>query len=145
MDQVKRDIQINKDGQLVTRGYSRENDEELIDLGTVDRQLSVSQSIAIRLKTHLEEFTMHPQIGNELMKILGERNTRETANLGKNLLINTIIKDNYINESDLSIEVIPMSETMLLFTINAQVGPFTYVTMLLELDLVSGIRRVIES
>lgn len=143
MKYKKKDIAITDNGELATTISHDEEGNELKDLSLVFNTGAVKQSVNVRLKTNIREFLLHPNVGNELSNIVGERNTRETAELGRQYLINAITKYNYIERETLSITAIPSDEKTIIYTIQIYNEPHNSISFVLEIDLEDGIRRVI--
>lgn len=139
----KIDIGINDIGDLAISTRTDLDGNEITDISLVSGDYAVRQSVMFRLKTNLNELFMHPYIGNKLLEIIGRKNTRETAELGKRFLLDTIVRYNYINEQDVEIEAIPMDENTIIYTIQIIDTPYSIVSFVLELDLHDGVRRVI--
>ena len=139
----KIDIGINDIGDLIISTRTDSDGNEITDISLVNEDYAVRQSVMFRLKTNLNELFMHPYIGNKLLEIIGHKNTRETAELGKRFLLDTIVKYNYINEQDVAIEAIPIDENTIIYTIQISDTPYSIINFVLELDLQDGVRRVI--
>lgn len=139
----QKDIAFTPEGDLHTVEYLDESGTLLKDFMGVTGEDHVRQSVLIRLKTNLKEFLLHPQIGNQLNEIIGKRNTRETAELGRAFLHRAILRENFIAEQDLSIETLPSDANAILYIVKVSTGWNETVTMILEMDLQEGIRRLV--
>lgn len=142
---MKKDIKISDNGDL-------DIDSTVINAGTEDQQIlrdfantldesSIRQSMYVRLKTNLQEFFLHPDVGNDLAKLIGKRNTRENAERGRLYIINAIVNKNYIDKSELEVNAIPIDSSTIVYSI--QVKSNDNINFTLEVDLDKGIRRLI--
>lgn len=138
------DLAVSDEGDLIIYHKEDKDGKEHGQLTLVKGSEEVLQSVNIRLRTNLFEFFMHPDIGNQLLEIVGQRNTRETAERGRRYLISTILRHNkVIKEEHLVITVTPLDTNTLLYIIKIADGLFSSIDMMLELDLQQGIRRVV--
>lgn len=138
-----KDITLSATGDLEIIEKLDEEDNVLKDFSLISNVDEASQLINTRLKTNLKEFFLHPNIGNGLVNIIGKRNTRETAEIGKTYIIDSIIKENYIQPKDIEISYMPTDERTLIYIIKILIDNFNYVSVVLEVDLQEGIRRVL--
>lgn len=67
------------------------------------------QDIAFRLRTDHGDFTPHPDVGADLMELIGEPNTRETVKFGESKITNSLTHDTRIRSIDLYVRGVPIS------------------------------------
>ena len=134
------DIALSDDGDLVFH-ITEDNQYEI---SLVKGSEQVIQGVEVRLKTNLMELFLHENFGNRLLDIIGKRNTRETADLGRRFLMDTILRENrIIDPAHLKISATPLDASKLMYIIKIADSPFSSVDIMLEVDLEHGIRRVV--
>lgn len=138
-----KDIAFTAEGDLHTIEYEAPDGTLLKDFMGIAGEDHIRQSAIIRLKTNMREFLLHPQIGSQLGEIIGKRNTRETAEQGRIFLNRAILRENFILEQDVSIQTLPSDANAILYIIKINTGWNETVTMILEMDLQEGIRRLV--
>lgn len=114
----------------------------LTDFSLVSDEHAIKQSVDFRLKTNIRELFLHPEVGNELIEIIGKRNTRETAQEGINYIIKAISLNNYIPREQVIVEAIPTETNKIVFIVNIDYREIKAFKIVLEVDLQEGIRRV---
>ena len=139
------DLALSEDGDLIFPNIIKDDySTGFKTIALVSGNEEVIQNISVRLKTNLRELFLHQDFGNALLKIIGQRNTRETAELGKQYLKNTILRENQIIKPEhLDITATPLDLNKILYIIKIADSPFSAIDMILEVDLQQGIRRVI--
>lgn len=77
--------------------------------------LVTKQIIIIRLKTEDPDWRIHPEIGGNLSDLIGLPNTRETGQLGVELITSSLCRDGLVDEGALSVRPVPISNEEILF------------------------------
>ena len=114
-------LYVDAAGEISTE----EADGELIrDIAMQVSSLVDKQVIINRLKTDDPDWVLHPDIGSNLSDLIGLPNTRETGDLGVELIERSLCGDGYINETNLSVRPVPVSSEEILFyiTVNFVTG-----------------------
>ena len=138
MPQIKDDIDLffNSAGDLAldNTGDIASTEHDLL--------LSFKQEIYNRVKSDLQDWSMYSWIGAELSEIIGEPNTRETAEIGKEKIKSALTIGAFLSAEDVNIKYIPISNDTLMYVldINVEATPengYTSevkVTLLLDID-----------
>ena len=134
----KIDLGITDNGDFMTITHNG-----LTDFSLVNDEYALRQSVNFRLKTNIRELFLHEEIGNELIEIIGKRNTKETALLGINYITKAISLNNYIPQDQINIEAIPADNNKIVFVIDINYREIKAFKIILEVGLQDGIRRVI--
>jgi hypothetical protein len=139
-----KDLAFSDDGDLVVEKITTETGEVKTTLLTVRGKDELLQNISNRIKTNLMELFLHEDYGNRLMKMVGKRNTRENAERGRQFLIDTILRNNEVLiEDHLEVIATTTGPEEILYIIRIQTTPFSTVDMVIELNLLEGVRRII--
>lgn len=69
----------------------------------------LQQDIAFRLRTDYDDFTPHPEIGADLVELIGEPNTREVVKFGETKIIHSLTHDARIRNVDLYVRGVPVA------------------------------------
>lgn len=110
------------------------------DLDMADASGTLKQDIVFRVKTDFGDFEPHPDIGADLVEIIGEPNTRETCMIGEGKIVNCLVRDGRVLNSDLVVKGVPISRDSLVYYIFVKNGTTTLnVTPDMEFDLSRGI------
>jgi len=83
----------------------------------------------------------YDNIGADMEEILGEPNTEETANIGKNKIIKSLTEDSLFNLDEIFIKVVPISKNDILYMIALKSSYESNKPIVInaKLDLVKGI------
>jgi len=95
------DIKVSPSGDLTVAANG--------DFALADPSGVLKQDITFRLKTDFSDFTPHPDIGADLSSLIGEQNTKVTAQIGEEKIIRSLTKDGRINGKDLTVKAVPIS------------------------------------
>ena len=88
-----------------------------------DMLLSFRQECLNRVKSELQDWALHPWLGAGLSVIVGEPNTKSTAEKGKELIENALTMGAFVNSNDVNIKYIPVSNDALVYIIEVAVVP----------------------
>jgi phage baseplate assembly protein W len=138
---IKKDIAIDGLGDIKIGSYADSDNILQKDFSSVKGSNSIEQTVRIRLKTRLEEFFLHPEVGCELNEIIGKRNTKENAEKGRIFIYNAIKTESYIDESQIEVKAFPVDANKIVYSIN--INNEEEVVFALELDLEEGTRRLV--
>lgn len=69
---------------------------------------TLQQDIAFRARTEYNDFEPHPDVGADLQSLIGEPNTRESAQEGERKLFVSLTKDGRIMPQDLRVKATPI-------------------------------------
>jgi hypothetical protein len=103
------DLALGKDGDIADTSH--------------DVLKSLRQEIRTRIRSSLEDWAMHPSIGANLDEIIGEPNNKATAETGKNRIIDSLIRDNFMTEGDVKVKYVPVDDHRILYIITVSVAP----------------------
>lgn len=84
---------------------------------------SFRQEIRTRVRSALEDWEMHPEIGADLDEIIGEPNNKQTAEKGKSRIIDSLIRDNFMSETDIKVKYVPVDQNRILYILTVSVTP----------------------
>lgn len=99
------DTEMGSDGKLIRDIYVAEG----LD---VDKQIIMN-----RLQTDSPDWFHHPQMGGNLSDLIGEPNTRETAQRGVNYIMNALTYRGLYNPTQVMVRPVPIGQHQLLFFI----------------------------
>lgn len=88
-----------------------------------DILLSLKQEIRNRVKSDLSDWTVHPWIGAGLTEIVGEPNSKETAEIGKEKILNSLTTGAFVAAQDVNITYMPVSKDAIAYRIKISVEP----------------------
>lgn len=114
------DVRVTDDGDLVLG-----EDGDFLVSGPVR---TAQQDIAFRYRTQFADFGLHPLVGADLGKLLGEPNNRANADRIKGSVRRALTRDGRFRDSALAVEVVPVSPEAILILIavtDTIEGPFT--------------------
>lgn len=94
------------------------------------------QLISSRFRTDAPDWYLYPDLGANISELAGELNSRETAERGKQMILQAMIHDNAYSEGQLEITPVPVSLNEILYDIkiNSEENVFRY-TYLLDLEI----------
>jgi len=105
------DLTVGPDGDLADTAH--------------DPLLSLRQEIRTRVRSSTQDWELHEDLGADLDEIIGEPNTRETGLAGRALIISSLTRDGFIDESDIEIRETPVDRHTILYRIKISVAPTT--------------------
>lgn len=119
MPQVKDDIDLffNSSGD-----FALDSTGDIASTGS-DMLLSFKQEIYNRLKSDLQDWSMYSWIGAGLSEIIGEPNSRETAEIGKEKIESALTIGAFLSAEDVNIKYIPVAKDALMYIIRVSVEP----------------------
>ena len=103
------DLAIGKDGDIADTSY--------------DVLRSLRQEVRTRVRSSLEDWELHPNLGSDLDEIIGLPNNRDTAETGKARIIESLVRDNFMSEGDIKIKYVPVDRHRLLYILTISVAP----------------------
>ncbi len=121
------DIRISETGDLLLGSPMTDLDGNIIldiydkpirSLEYVKKYDTKNQMINVRLKTERSDFYIYPRIGTALSDLVGEPNTRETAQKGVEDIIRALTYDGLVNILNLTVKPIPVNSEEILYLIN---------------------------
>lgn len=117
MPVVNNDLYFNEEGDLVIS-----SNKDLQDTGN-NQYRSLIQGIRARLNFRQGEWPYKGSlIGANLSDFYGLPNTRETGELIKTRVINTLTSDDFISLKNLFVDVIPLTKNLINIKIDINVG-----------------------
>lgn len=107
-------LYVNPLGDVTTES----TEGELIrDIPLQVSYLSEKQVIINRLKTDNPDWLLHKEIGGDLSELIGLPNTRQTGQIGRELIEKSLTSDGFIGLKDLIVRPVPISSSEILFHI----------------------------
>jgi hypothetical protein len=90
---------------------------QVVDLALSYGQDVIKQIVYARIKTQAPDWFVHPELGGNLEDLIGEPNTRETADKGVTLITNALKYGDFLEDTDFTIRVMPVNRDEILFVI----------------------------
>jgi hypothetical protein len=123
------DLFITEDGDLVISDN---------DLKTVSGDSFREQSAINRIKSVKSDW-FYDNVGADMEEILGEPNTREVAEIGKNKIISVLTEDNLFEIDEVFVKVVPIKKYSLLYMVAIKSNSGSPIAINVKLDLVRGV------
>lgn len=102
---------LDEDGNEILNEHGR----PIKDFKLTENTESLEQDIRNRVRTNSPEWKLHSSIGGNLEDIIGQKNTRKTAELGANKIMQTLTYDKRIARDDISIKPVPTAHDEVTF------------------------------
>lgn len=107
-----------------------------------DPLLSFRQECFNRIKSETNDWQIHEWIGGDLQELIGEPNSRETAERGKEKIENALTIGAFVNIEDVNIKYVPISRDVLMYVVKIAVEPtesngltdFVQINLLLDIN-----------
>ena len=137
---------MDENGAILYKHYDGTIDTEPGEDGKEIRDLAYSrgfetekQIIINRLKTDAPDWFHHPLMGGNLSDLIGEPNTRETGELGANLILAALTYRGLYNSGQLSVRPIPISAQEIMFMVTISRNYDTAIRVPIVFDLEHGV------
>ncbi|UOE58073.1 hypothetical protein IRB79_27815 (plasmid) [Cytobacillus oceanisediminis] len=128
-------VYVDSAGEISTES----TEGELVrDIPLAVSYMSEKQVIMNRLRTDNPDWQQHDEIGADLSELIGLQNTRETGQLGVQLIEKCLTYDDFIKPEDLFIRPVPISPGEILFYITIN-RPAAEMTIAVVMDLEHGL------
>jgi len=126
------DIQVDASGDLKVAANG--------DLQLAAPSGVLKQDVAFRLRTELYDFIPHTDLGTNLDSLIGEPNTKATANNGEQMIVNSLTSDGRIFPGDLMVKGVPINLSTIMYYVFIRDGMTTFnVTPSVAMDLNNGL------
>lgn len=79
--------------------------------------VSFMQEAQTRLRGELYDWALHPHIGASLTDLVGETNSRETAEDGKTRIIAALTKDSFVDTLRIKVRYVPVGLHKILYSV----------------------------
>lgn len=122
------DLFLTLDGDLSLNGNKD------IAMVTTSLQNDVQQ-VYIRLMTEPGDFHSYPSLGVDLSSLYGKPQTRETGELGKNLIMSALEREGIFRGRNISVVAVPTSPDTIRFDVHIQSGANQPVTLSIKQNL----------
>lgn len=107
-----------------------------------DMLLSFRQEVLNRVRSEAQDWTLYPWLGAGLSELIGEPNSRETAEIGKEKIMNSLTIGAFVVAEDVNIKYVPVTHDSMMYTIKIDVEPteengyvdIVQTTLLLDFD-----------
>lgn len=124
------DIGITKDGDLILGmpvtdkdgNVVYENGKELLDFSLKQDFEETKQMIYSRLKTEKWDWYIYPLIGTALSDLVGQPNTKETAEVGIDNIIKALTYDGLFNALQVEVKAVPVNIDEIVFMVKIQIS-----------------------
>lgn len=97
------DIEVDDDGDLVLDSNG--------DLKLASAQRTALQDIIMRVRTGLNDLSIHPLFGADIVNLVGEPNTPETAEKIKARVYKSLVRDGRFGSSTVRVDVVPVGRS----------------------------------
>lgn len=94
-----------------------ENGEHVVDLALSYHKDVLKQIVYARVVTQAPDWFIHPKLGGNLEDLIGEPNTRSTAEAGINLINNALTYGDFLKDEEFIVKAIPVNREEVLFII----------------------------
>lgn len=145
------DIKITDDGDLVLgpplldSNYEvvlDENGNSMNDIALSEGIDAVDQSINIRLKTEKGDMYLQQMVGQKLGELIGKRNTRENAYMGRDNIIQALTYGGLFKPSQVEVVAVPADKTSVIYHVRTTLEDGTVHKFNLLFDFENGVRRL---
>lgn len=75
----------------------------------------LKQDITFRLRTDYNDFEPHPEVGADLIELIGEPNTRDTSKQGEAKIVHSLTYDGRVRNMDLYVRAVPIAQDKIVF------------------------------
>ena len=117
MKYSERDISFFKNDNFMGDIQIEDNDFKL-----VENEKSIKQEVMNRLKTNNPDWVFHPNNGADLEDLRGMEQSRETAEKGKQNIMECLTHDGKFSSVDIRIEPVPTARNEITYFIFMNVG-----------------------
>ena len=94
-----------------------------------------AQQAYIRMMTEVGDFAVYPQLGTKLNALVGMPNTPETAEYGRQMILDNFKLDQVFAGLKLDVKAVPTSETVVRFDIHITSGSRSQLILSIEQNL----------
>ena len=101
------DIQVTPSGDIALG-----SNKDLVMIATSG---VLKQDITFRLRTDYNDFSPHPEIGADLVELIGEPNTRPVSKLGESKIVHSLTYDGMVRNLDLYVRGVPVSSEKIVY------------------------------
>lgn len=88
-----------------------------------DMILSFRQEVRNRVKSDFMDWVIHPWLGAGLTEIVGEPNSKETAEIGKEKILNSLTTGAFVAAEDVNITYMPVSKDAIVYIVKINIEP----------------------
>lgn len=98
---------------------------------------SLVQEVKTRLMSDQQDWGLFPRVGAGLSALVGQPNTKETAEDGKAKIISALSRDGLVSPDDLSVKYLPVSRDTIMYRLTIAVAStaFNYKTQYVQIKL----------
>jgi hypothetical protein len=124
------DLKITDEGDLVVSAWG--------DLETVETRFhNYAQQAYIRMMTEIGDFVAYPQLGANLVKLVGMPNTPATADYGRTLILDSLSREGVFADVGVEVVPVPTGRYSIRFDIYITAGSRQKLILSIEQDLVA--------
>jgi hypothetical protein len=122
------DLFLTLDGDLAISGNK--------DIAKVANSMQNDiQQVYLRLMTEPGDFHSYPSLGVDLSVLYGKPQTRETGELGKNLIMSALEREGIFKGRNINVVAVPTGPDAIRFDIHIQTGSNQPVTLSIKQNL----------
>ena len=97
--------------------FTNKNGEVVADLALAYGNQVTRNIVYTRIRTQAPNWFLHPTLGGNLEDLVGEPNTKDTAQRGVTFITNALMYDNFLEEDRFTVRAIPVNREEILFVI----------------------------
>ncbi len=92
----------------------------VVDLAISYSNQVIKQIVYSRIITQAPDWFVHPTLGGNLEDLIGEPNTKETAQLGVRAITDALTYDNFLDIGSFTVKAVPVNRDEILFVIRVE-------------------------
>jgi hypothetical protein len=108
-------LYMQKDSTVST--IKKEGSREVRDVAMSRGRQTEKQIIINRINTQAPDWFHHTTMGGNLSDLVGEPNTKETAEIGKAKIIRVLTYKDFLHPTEINVKPVPTSQNEILFII----------------------------
>lgn len=131
------DLMITQDGDFIL--CEEENVTHTVcEMMPCENSMYIAQVVMNRVKTMKPDW-FYDHVGADLEYLLGEDNTKETADYGNELIKNALTYDGFIEEKDIWVKPSPIDVYTIVYLLAIRVSEYEQLTFRISIALSSGV------
>ena len=96
---------------------TNEDGEQVFDIALSYGVDTLKQNIYARVKTQAPDWFLHPNLGGNLEDLIGEPNTRDTAQKGIKLIHDALTYGDFLTDGEFNVKAVPINKEEVVFFI----------------------------
>lgn len=94
-----------------------EDGERIVDLGVSYGADALKQIAYTRIRTQAPDWLIHPNMGGNLEDLIGEPNTRNTAQRGVKMIRDALTYGEFLSVGEFTVKAVPVNKEEILFIV----------------------------